>query len=460
MGYAIHKDMMLALAVSLALAAPSAAAASDDPPIHVWLNQDNYFVRGDRAKVYVRAAADGYLVVVRADADGRVRVLFPIDPSDDTFMRAHKKFEVRSRGDREAFAVDEREGSGVVLAAWSASPFKFDEFVRGDHWDYRVLGTIQTGSDAEAALVDVVQRMAGDARFDYDVVTYTVESTTAYYRHGYRDGYYPSFGVGFGYGLPYRYHIGLFSASCYDPFFYDPFYCGAYYTGFRFAYFYDPFRYDPFFYSPYFYRPYVLRVGVGLGYYGYRYSGYGYRAGYGVWDGFGSGLTFKNSRTVTSVGPRVRIPQGVLLSGTAPERRVSVGAGDAIGVRDRTTWSRGGTTSLRPDRSEGAVERRGNDRGDRSDRGDRVASPPARRPESRSFDGGSQGSGRRVPAARAAPAARARGGSTGRSWSGGGGGGGGGGGWSRGSGGGGGGGGRSAPASRGSGGGGGGRRRP
>src|SRR2546427_6876296 len=73
MGYALYKDMMLALAVSLALAAPSAAAASDDPPIHVWLNQDNYFVRGDRARVYVRSAADGYLVVLRADADGRLR---------------------------------------------------------------------------------------------------------------------------------------------------------------------------------------------------------------------------------------------------------------------------------------------------------------------------------------------------------------------------------------------------
>lgn len=439
MGYALYKDMMLALAISLALAAPSAAAASDDPPIHVWLNQDNYFVRGDRAKVYVRAAADGYLVVLRADADGRLRVLFPIDPSDDTFIRAHKKFEVRSRGDREAFAVDEREGSGVVLAAWSASPFKFDEFVRGDHWDYRVLGAIQTGSDAEAALVDVVQRMAGDARFDYDVVTYTVESTTAYYRHGYRDGYYPSFGVGFGYGLPYRYRFGLFSsASCYDPFFYDPFYCGPYYAGFRFAYFYDPFRYDPFFYSPYFYRPYVTRVGIG--YYGYRYSGYGYRAGYGVRGGLLGdllgGLTFKNRRAVTAIGPRVRIPQGVLLSGTAPERRVGVRSGDAVGVRDRTTWSRGGTTSLRPDRPDGAVERRG------GDPGDRVASPPARRPESRSFGGNNDGGGRRAPAA---PAVRERGGSTGRSWSGGGGGGG-----------------RSAPANRGGGGGGrgGGRRRP
>src|SRR2546427_3378192 len=98
MGYAIHKDMMLALAVSLTLATPSAAAASDDPPIHVWLNQDNYFVRGDRAKVYVRAAADGYLVVLRADADGRLRALFPIDPSDDTFIRAHKRSEERRVG--------------------------------------------------------------------------------------------------------------------------------------------------------------------------------------------------------------------------------------------------------------------------------------------------------------------------------------------------------------------------
>src|SRR3989442_8047678 len=99
---------MPAPSLSLGLAAPAEAPAIDVPPIHVWLNQDNYFVRGDRAKLYVRAAADGYLVVVRADADGRLRVLFPIDPSDDGFIRAHKKFEVRSRGDREAFAVAER----------------------------------------------------------------------------------------------------------------------------------------------------------------------------------------------------------------------------------------------------------------------------------------------------------------------------------------------------------------
>src|SRR5213594_4922308 len=191
--------MVLALMVSLVTAAPTGAAAtglrSDDPPVKVWLNQDNYFVQGDRARVNVKVAEDGYLIVLRADADGRVRVLFPLDPSNDNFVRGHETIEVRGRGDREAFYVDDREGSGLVLAARSSTPFKFDEFVRGDHWDYRVLDARQAGDDKEAALVDMVQRMTPDGHFDYDAVTYVVASARAYY-----DSYYPHYAVNFGYG--------------------------------------------------------------------------------------------------------------------------------------------------------------------------------------------------------------------------------------------------------------------
>src|SRR2546425_4085083 len=83
--------MMLALMASLLGAAPvtpaAPTAASDDPPIKVWLNQDSYFQRGDKAKVHVKLADDGYLVVLRADAEGRVRVLFPLDPTADDFVR-------------------------------------------------------------------------------------------------------------------------------------------------------------------------------------------------------------------------------------------------------------------------------------------------------------------------------------------------------------------------------------
>src|SRR2546421_3651313 len=237
--------MLLPLMLSLvgsALApanAASARAVSDDPPIKVWLNHDN-FRRGDKARVNVRMDDDGYVVVLRADADGRVRVLFPLDPGDDAFVRGGETIEVRGRGDREAFYIDEREGSGLVLAARSATPFKFDPFVRGDHWDYRVLDVRQSGDDKEAALVDIVQRMT-DGHFDYDAESYVVGTQAAY-----RD-YYPSYySVDFGSGWPYRYGFG----SCYDAFFYDPFYCGSYYSPF----------YDPFFFGGVgFRRPRALR---------------------------------------------------------------------------------------------------------------------------------------------------------------------------------------------------------
>src|SRR5256885_6891278 len=208
--------MMLPLLLSLVV------SVTDDPPVKVWLNHDNYFQRGDKARVNVRLADDGYLLVLRADAEGRVRVLFPLDPSNDDFTRGHETIEVRGRGDREAFFVDDREGSGLVLAARSSTPFKFDEFVRGDHWDYRVLDARQAGDDKEAALVDMVQRMTPDGHFDYDAVTYVVASARAYY-----DSYYPQYAVNFGYGWgrPYGYRYAALYSTCYDPFFYDPFLC-------------------------------------------------------------------------------------------------------------------------------------------------------------------------------------------------------------------------------------------
>src|SRR2546429_6514917 len=237
--------MMLPLLLSLVV------SATDDPPVKVWLNHDNYFQRGDKARVNVKLADDGYLLVLRADAEGRVRVLFPLDPSNDNFVRGHETIEVRGRGDREAFFVDDREGSGLVLAARSSTPFKFDEFVRGDHWDYRVLDARQAGEDKEAALLDMVQRMTTEGRFDYDAVTYAVASARAYY-----DSYYPHYtavSFGLGWGAPSRY--GLYNPG-YHPFFYDPFL-------FYHPFFFSPyphnlafgFRYRPFLFPPVTFRP-------------------------------------------------------------------------------------------------------------------------------------------------------------------------------------------------------------
>src|SRR5207248_1278859 len=351
--------MMLPLLLSLVV------SVTDDPPVKVWLNHDNYFQRGDNARVNVRLADDGYLLVLRADAEGRVRVLFPLDPSNDNFARGHETIEVRGRGDREAFFVDDREGSGLVLAARSTAPFKFDEFVRGDHWDYRVLDARQAGDDKEAALLDMVQRMTTEGRFDYDAVTYVVTSARAYY-----DSYYPHYAaVGFGYGWPYGYRYGALYSTCYDPFFYDPFLC----------------------YDPIFYRPYSF--GYGYGFYGYGYRPYYYGGRYGfanrprnlfinrVRTGAGVQVTFRDrlgtNTSVGGVGPRFRVPDGALVTRRRP------GGGRWVECPACTKW--GG-----PRRGGGTGDRRwGRGRGPRQQRR-RVAPQAVTAKNSRCFHVGAQ----------------------------------------------------------------------
>lgn len=230
---------------------------ADDPPVRISLNSGGYYYQGDRAKVRVRVAEDGYLLVLRADADGRVRVLFPLDPGDDDFVRGGRDYELRGRGDRETFFVDDVRGTGTVLAARSATPFRYDHFVRGDHWDYRVLADERIRDDAETGLLDLVDQMSDSAHYDYDVLTYTVGGGSYRPYYSYSDGYSgpgyygPGLSVGFYFGSPY------YRRYC-DPFLYDPFFC-------------DSFYYDPFF-GPY-------RYGFGYDCYGNPFC-YGYRRGY------------------------------------------------------------------------------------------------------------------------------------------------------------------------------------
>ena len=438
-------------AVSPAVALRTTAQA-DDPPVRISLNSGGYYYQGDRAKVRVRVADDGYLLVLRADADGRVRVLFPLDPGDDDFVRGGHEFELRGRGDRESFFVDDVRGTGTILAARSATPFQYDRFVRGDHWDYRVLASDRIQNDAEAGLLDVVDQMADSAHYDYDVTSYSVGGGEAYrpyysyYDGYYGPGYYPSFSVGFNFGSPF------YRRYC-DPFLYDPFFCDSYY-------------YDPFF------RPYGPFYG-GYGCFANPFCGnrrvyYAPRGGRPF-----TGLTFKRPLAQPPlVLPRQRYPSfgtpvrwdnpPPVNSGVGsrnqpqvdPRRRAAAPSGDG-GSRRRDPPP---STESRP-RSNGGTYSGGDDRSRRRDPPSSTESRP--RSSGGTTSGGDEGGRRRDP-----PPSETRPRSNGGSASSGGDNGGGrggrsGGGWSSG----GGGGGRSAPSSssggsRPSNGGGGGRRRP
>ncbi|MBA2627585.1 MAG: DUF4384 domain-containing protein, partial [Gemmatimonadales bacterium] len=236
------------------------SAVSQDPPIRIWLNSDRHYERGDRAKVQVETDNDGYLVVLHANADGRIRVLFPLDPTDDNFVRGGRRYEIKGRGGREAFMVDVNSGQGTVYAAVSRDPFRFDQFMRNDHWDATALSPNQLASDPEPELNDLTQRMA-TGRFEYDLLRYDVSYgrsvsyytpapvRRAYYTDPFCDRYVfrhdcDPYYYGGGSGVSVNLVFGRSYRSYYDPF-YDPFYNNRYS--------YDPYYYG---YDPYYYRPY------------------------------------------------------------------------------------------------------------------------------------------------------------------------------------------------------------
>ena len=196
------------LALGMLLLTPlRGMAAVPDPPVRVKLSDDKLIV-GERAKVYVQTATDGYLLVLRMDTQGNIRVLFPIDPTDNAAIRGGHRFEVRSRGDREAFTVSENRGGGVVLAVRADHPFNFAEFTTGRHWNAAALAPDSgTGGDPQAALLSIVDRMT-DGRYDYDAANYTVGA--GWYGH-------PAYAGWYGPWYP-----GPYALWAWNPYYYGP----------------------------------------------------------------------------------------------------------------------------------------------------------------------------------------------------------------------------------------------
>lgn len=226
--------------------AVAAAARTDDPSIRVTLDEQ-WYERGDRARVTVHVRDDGYVVVLHVTPTGLVRVLFPIDPGDDNFVRGGQTYAVQGRGGEESFTVENGSGTGTVYAAWSGQPFHFDEYARDGHWDYRFVGDSALPADPETGFTNLVQHMA-TGHFDYDLVTYNVQRRSVAYASP--DYYVPA-------------------TMWYDPYWANPYWAPGFFgvsVGWGFGY-------NPW-YTPWYY-------GYGYGYgYGYPY-GYGYGYGYG-----------------------------------------------------------------------------------------------------------------------------------------------------------------------------------
>lgn len=258
--------MLSALSLILPLLAtpelPTVGAATltrDEPPVRLWLNGDRRFEPGDRARVQVESADDGFLLVLNYDTDGRVRVLYPLDPRDDGFVRGGRRYEVRDERARESFVVG-GQGSGFVYVALSPDPWDLRSWARGSNWDYDRIAVAYDTEDPERDLTRLLEGVSGSRGFDYDLLEYFVHDVEIVrYEYDYRGPRY--YGPGVWAGDPW----------C-DPYWSTGWFCsarpgvvinyGRYYRDSWWSIGYGPSWYSPW-ESWYRYRPYAY----GRGYY-------------------------------------------------------------------------------------------------------------------------------------------------------------------------------------------------
>lgn len=335
-------SLLLALTAPIPAADPILVTASalhaERAPVRLHLNGGDYRP-GDRVRVEVETSEDGYLVVFRVDADGLVRVLFPLDPDLDAYVRGGKRYELRGRGDRETFLADDAGGTGLIYAALSREPMDLRRYATGSHWDYNEL-KLQS-DDPEAELSWFVRQFTSNGLFEYDVLGYRV------------------YGPGFEEAVPV---VVTGGGGYYDPYYYGSSYGYGYpRTGLNIsigAQFGRPYYYDPY-YDPWY----------GFGYSGYGYGGYGYRfGGFGYYPYrhitvFPTPTHGVVSNPIYGVRSRPRAPLagvGSFADGVGGVSTVANG-GRNVGV-DRNTGGGGGsrgefTTGSRPRTPQGGAQR-------------------------------------------------------------------------------------------------------
>ena len=216
-------------------------------------------------------------------------------------VRAGRRYEVRDANAQEAFRAS-GDGTGLIFTALAKEPWRFEEVVLADRWDYTRLEIDPSSTNPESDLANLVQSIAGPNGFDYDVIGYRVYGESSYSH----TNVYSSIYLHDAYLNCYSYSTWFHNSCRGWPY-------GGWASGFGYS------RYG------YGYNPY------GYGYYPYGYGGYfPYRP---VAGGFNRGPVLvgrragmRSSPVLRSVGDHSR---GLCLADAAPVemwRRPSTGA--------------------------------------------------------------------------------------------------------------------------------------
>jgi len=181
--------LITALTVT-ALAVPSARTRAQEAgglETRVWLDQGDEPVlrRGETVRVYYRASEDAYAAIFRIDTDGRISMIFPMDPRSYGEVEGGRDYRLLFPT-APVWRVNEDPGVGYFFMIASPEPLDFSVFPfdpdRG--WDLDAVGRV-VYEDPYVAIDDYVAQLIPDWQaipYALDFVTYNVGDTYTYPR--------------------------------------------------------------------------------------------------------------------------------------------------------------------------------------------------------------------------------------------------------------------------------------
>jgi hypothetical protein len=185
--------------------------------VALWIDDREFYRKGDRVAVAFRSDTDGYVTVLRLDTDGRLEILFPREPGQSNYVRGGRLLaldELRGRTGLGAFVVDDYPGVGYLFAVVSLDRIDYGAWAHHGRWDVSTVGRRgRVRGDPYVILSDLIERLLppGYSTYAYDVVPYLVAHRPPVYS-AYRDwcATFRQGGYDFG-ALPGGYYVPIAS---------------------------------------------------------------------------------------------------------------------------------------------------------------------------------------------------------------------------------------------------------
>ena len=163
------------------------AVAAQDAPLRLEISTNEYAPR--LSDIRLVAPGDGYLMVLHV-AGGRVRVMFPRKVGGSSAIAG---------GDYTLDRLDVNvpyvfgKGGGIIVAAWSPSRIRTEEFVRHGHWAVSDLDRGAFSADPAVATVELATQLGATrgavAAVEYGAVGTAPEQVIRTYVRDPRDNY-------------------------------------------------------------------------------------------------------------------------------------------------------------------------------------------------------------------------------------------------------------------------------